>query len=257
MFIFKNSFSSNVKQQYKLDHFFLMSVITIFLVCDTTAFRMTPFMGSVVPVSGLILPIVFALGDMVADVYGYSISRKMMIWNTVICQVLFGLTIRFALSFSSPQGNTINYHYEVAFNNILWTNFTSCLSITSGMFVNAFLMSKLKVRMHGKHFLFRTIMSSSISEFVLCFVAYNILYFWTKNFGEIWSIIIAVWWYKVIFAILASPIVWFVSKTVKYYEGIDKLDIGINYNPFRYIDENQEIYISAANDSAFNASERH
>ena len=168
---------NKLKGSYKFDHFFLMLVITIFLVCDTTAFRMTPFMGNNVPVSGLILPVIFAIGDIVADVYGYGVSRK-MIWNTIICQVIFGLTIRLALAFPSPENDTHNIHYDEAFSFILWTNFTSCLSITSGMFVNAFLMSKLKVKLHGKRFLFRTIMSSSISEFVLCYVAYNILYFW-------------------------------------------------------------------------------
>lgn len=48
----------------------MMVFITIFIVCDTTAFRMTNLFGSVVPVSGLIIPIVFSLGDLIADVYG-------------------------------------------------------------------------------------------------------------------------------------------------------------------------------------------
>lgn len=252
MFYFKDGINNGIPTSYKLDHFFLMLTVTIFVVCDTTAFRMTPFFGSDVPVSGLILPIVFALGDLVADVYGFNISRK-MIWNVVICQVIFGLTINFALSFPSPIGNKINVHYSIAFSNILWTNFTSCLSITSGMFVNAFLMSKLKVRMHGKRFLFRTIMSSSISEFVLCFVAYNVLYFWTKNFNEIWHIVISVWWYKVIFALASSPVVWFFSKLVKYYEGIDIYDKDVNYNPFLYFDNGIDSD-SAANESVFNLS---
>ena len=255
MYLLNEENPSGQRFQYKFDHFLLMVVITIFLVCDTTAFRMTPFFGSNVPVSGFILPVVFALGDVVADVYGYDISRK-MIWNTVICQVIFGITITIALSFKTPSGNLINQHYDVAFQNILWTNFTSCLSITSGMFVNAFLMSKLKVRMHGKGFLFRTIMSSSISEFVLCFVAYNVLYFWSKNFGEIWNIVISVWWYKVVFALAVSPIVWFVSKTLKFYERIDTYDIGVNYNPFRYSNEKKQS-LPTSNDPVFDTSETH
>lgn len=247
--LYLQGLKNDSKNSFKLDHFFLMLIITIFVVCDTTAFRMTPFGGSDVPVSGLILPVVFALGDLVADVYGFNISRK-MIWNVVICQVIFGLTITFALSFPTPLGNKINAHYSIAFSNILWTNFTSCLSITSGMFVNAFLMSKLKVRMHGKGFIFRTIMSSSISEFVLCFVAYNVLYFWTKNFHEIWQIVLAVWWYKVVFALISSPIVWFLSKLVKYYEGIDIYDKNVNYNPFLYFDNGVNADL-AANESVF------
>lgn len=218
---------------YNYVYFFMMLFITIFIVCDSTAFRMTEFFGSQVPTSGLIIPVVFSLGDLIAEVYGYHISRK-LIWNNLICQFIFGLIITFAINLPSPLGDHNNIHYSEAFRHIIRTNITSCMSVTSGMFTNAFLMSKMKIWMNGKKFWIRTILSSSVSEFVLCFVAYTTIYMGLKNIKEIWHIIITVWYYKLFFALIAAPFVTFLSKIVKKLEKSDVYDYGINYNPFLY-----------------------
>ena len=219
--------------EYKYLCFFMMLFITIFIVCDTTAFRMTTFFGTAVPASGLIIPIVFALGDLIAEVYGYSVSRK-LIWNNLVCQFIFVLLITIALYFPSPPGNKLNIHYSLAFQHILRTNITSCLSVTSGMFTNAFLMSKFKIWMNGKRFWVRTILSSVISEFVLCFVAYSTLYIGLKSATEIWKIVIVVWYYKLLFSVCSAPLVTLFSNFIKKLEKSDVYDYQINYNPFMY-----------------------
>jgi len=220
---------------YNYVYFFMMLFITIFIACDCTAFRMTGFFGTDVPTSGLIIPIVFSLGDLIAEVYGYHISRK-LIWNNLICQFIFGLIITLAISLPSPENNEANIHYSEAFKFIIRTNIVSCLSVTSGMFTNAFLMSKMKIWMNGKRFMARTILSSAISEFVLCFVAYVFLYFGLKSFSDIWHIIITVWYYKLLFAILVAPFVSYLSRIVKSLENSDTYDFGVDYNPFLYND---------------------
>lgn len=220
-------------EEYRYLYFFMMLFITIFIVCDTTAFRMTMFFGTAVPTSGMIIPIVFALGDLISEVYGYSISRK-LIWNNLVCQFIFGILITLALKFPSPPGNNFNLHYHLAFQHIIRTNITSCLSVTSGMFANAFLMSKFKIWMNGKRFWARTIISSSMSEFVLCFVAYSTLYVGLKNVYEIWKIVIVVWYYKLLFSICAAPFVTIFSNFIKKLEKSDVYDYQVKYNPFTY-----------------------
>ncbi|BCA97278.1 transporter (plasmid) [Legionella antarctica] len=219
--------------QYNYVYFFMMLFITIFIVCDITAFRMTNLFGTVVPVSGLIIPVVFSLGDLTAEVYGYQISRK-LIWNALVCQFIFGILITLAVNFPSPTDNIDNIHYNEAFKHIIRTNITSCISVSSGMFTNAFLMSKFKIWVNGKSFWIRTVLSSSISEFVLCFVAYTTLYVGLKSPIEIWKIILSVWYYKLIFALLAAPIVSIIASKVKKWEKSDVFDHGVNYNPFLY-----------------------
>ncbi|MBA3537311.1 MAG: VUT family protein [Tatlockia sp.] len=218
---------------YKYVHFFMMLFITIFIVCDITAFRMTTLFNTTVPVSGLIIPFVFSLGDLIAEIYGYSISRK-LIWNALICQFVFGCAITLALKFPMISGDNVAISYNETFQHIIRTNITSCMSVSSGMFTNAFLISKLKIWMNGKRFWVRTILSSSISEFVLCFVAYTTLYVGLKSFTEIWNIVLSVWYYKLIFALFAAPIVAMLATVLKKIEKSDVFDHNVNYNPIYY-----------------------
>lgn len=211
----------------------MMLFMTIFIVCETTAFRMTTLFGVTVPASGLIIPVAFSLGDLIADVYGYHISRK-LIWNALVCQLLFGIFMTAVTHFPNPVDDMTNIHYSEAFKHIIRTNIISCLSVTSGMFANAFLMSKLKIRMNGKRFWIRTFLSSSVSEFVLCFVAYTTLYLGLKTPKEMWLIILNVWYYKMIFAFFAAPFVAIAARFVKKIEAKECYDYGVNYNPFKY-----------------------
>lgn len=218
---------------YKYVHFFMMLFITLFIICDITAFRMTHLFNTVVPVSGLIIPLVFSLGDLIAEIYGYSISRK-LIWNAIICQFIFGFAITLALKFPIPDGDLVANSYNESFQHIIRTDMTSCLSVSSGMFTNAFLISKFKIWMNGRRFWVRTILSSSISEFVLCFVAYTALYTGLKSANEIWNIILNVWYYKLIFAVIAAPFVSMLAYVLKKIESSDVFDRNINYNPMYY-----------------------
>lgn len=218
--------------QYKYLTFLTMLFITIFLICDTTAFRMVPYFGDEIPLSGLIIPIVFAIGDIIAETYGYKITMKVLM-SGIICQFLFGLILTLALMAPSQPSNLVNVHYDLAFQHLFRTSVTSCCSVTAGMFANAFLISKLKVYMNGKRFWLRTLISSSFSEIVLCAVAYFCLFSGLKDVPSIIKIIFMVWTYKVVISILINPIVTFAGRTLKHLENSDVYDYGISYNPFK------------------------
>ena len=116
------------EHQFKYESLCIMLVITVFIMCDTTAFRPTVFLGTEVPLSGLILPIVFALSDVISEVYGYETTKK-LIKNIVICQLIYSFGIHYILSLNTPVGNNTNIHCDEAFKNIIWTSITSCFSI--------------------------------------------------------------------------------------------------------------------------------
>ena len=218
-------------KQYRYITFLSMLFISIFLICDTTAFRMVEFFGREVPLSGFIIPAIFALGDIIAETYGYRITMKVL-FSGIICQLLYGIIMNLVLRAPSALQNTTNIHYDLAFQHILRTSLTSCASVSSGMFVNAFLISKLKIYMHGKRFWLRTLISSGFSEIVLCTVAYFCLFTGLKDITSIVSIIYIVWLYKMLVSILINPIVSYVGKKLKELENSDVYDIGVNYNPF-------------------------
>lgn len=226
-----NTIRKKPLKQYNALTFLTIIFITIFLVCDITAFRMVLFFGKEIPLSGLIIPAVFALGDIIAEVYGYRIIMNVL-KSAIICQMLFGIIITIVLMSPSPPGNALNEHYKFAFDHILRTNITSCFSVTAGMFANAFLISKLKIYTNGKKFWIRTLISSGFSEIVLCTVAYFILFSGLRDITNIIEIIYSVWSYKMVISILINPIITAIARFLKKYEFSDVYDYDINYNPF-------------------------
>lgn len=229
----RQTHSDDTRVQYRYMNFLMMLFVTIALACDISTFRMTQVFGSTLPVSGLLLPLAFALGDLIADVYGYSLSRK-LIWNALLCQLIFSLLMTLIIELPGPEGNVLNQHYSETFHYIIRSSLTSCLSITISLLANAFLMSKTKLWLRGQHLWMRSLISSSISEFLFCLVACVSLYAGLKSAWEIWAIILGIWYFKVIAAMIAAPFVAVLAQFVKQREECDTFDYGVSYNPFRY-----------------------
>lgn len=218
-------------KQYKYLTFLSMLFVAIFFVCDTTAFRMVDFFGYDAPLSGFIIPLIFALGDIIAETYGYRVTMTVLS-SGIICQLVYGVMMFFVLKAPSPLNNQLNINYDLAFQHILRTSFTSCASVTSGMFVNAVFISKLKIYMNGRRFWLRTLLSSSVSEMVLCTVAYFALFTGLKKLDAIIQIIFIVWLYKIFISLLINPLVAYLGQLLKKVEQSDVYDINVNYNPF-------------------------
>ncbi len=210
-----------------------MLFITVFVICDITAFRMVEVFGKELPLSGFIIPIIFAIGDITAEIYGYRITMNML-FNGILCQCVFGILITFFLWVApSPPHNLVNQAYNLAFQHVLRANLTSCFSVTCGMMANAFLISRLKVYMQGKRFWVRTIISCGFSELVLCTVAYLILFSGLRSIQDVIRIIYSVWIYKMIFSLATTPLTSLTAKVLKHSESSDVYDVGISYNPFK------------------------
>lgn len=228
-------------QQYKCLTILSMLFITIFIMCDTTGYRMVPFFGSEVPLSGFIIPIVFALGDILAEAYGYRITMKVLM-SGICCQFLYGFLMMLVLKAPSLPENIMNTHYDFAFQHIFRAGVTSCFSVSSGMLVNALLISRLKIYMNGKRFWLRTLLSSGFSEIVLCTLAYFILYAGLKDISNIVTIIYSVWSYKMVVSFLINPLVAYVGGLVKRIDQSDVYDIDVNYNPFGKSNDHIKIF---------------
>ncbi len=94
---------SNTSQRtFKFFHLLAVTSITIQLACNCIVGKFTTFFYGFLPASALIYPVCYALGDIIADVYGYSLSRE-LIWLNIYAQIIFGVIVSIALLLPSPQ----------------------------------------------------------------------------------------------------------------------------------------------------------
>ena len=223
----------NEKSEYKFLTFLAMMFLCILIITEMTVFLTINFYQYKIPIPALIIPFLYSMADLIAEVYGYREVKK-IIWNGLLVQLLFGVFFAFITKVRFIDFSENIILYKSIFDNILKINLVGYLSLIPGMFLNAIIISKLKLNMMGKKYWFRTVISSCISGFIATFIACNFLFFGSISYTKIIELSAIILLYKITFAILVSPVLSYVTKKVKQVEDIDKYDYKINYNPFRF-----------------------
>lgn len=221
------------KNDYKYLSILTMLFIVVLVACEMTAFLTVNIKQINMPVSAIICPLLFAFSDLIAEVYGYS-KIKRVIWNGLFCQLIFGSFFAILINIELVTFSSNIAAFKVVFSNIMRTNIVTFLAITSGMFINAIIISKLKLNMNGKVYWIRTIISSCSSGIAINLICYTLLYL---EYNEVnWALfktVIVVFLYGVIAAVIISPILSLIARMIKKIERIDTFDYNVNYNPFK------------------------
>ena len=174
----------------------------------------------------LLFPLVYVLGDVLTEVYGFKTARR-VIWTGFAAMALTTLVF-FVIGLLPPESYWEAEAGNAAYSAILGGMSYGGIVLASlsaylvGEFSNAMILSKLKVKMKGRMLWVRTIGSSLIGEGLdtLIFVLIATL---TGVFGwEIfWSLVITNYILKCSIEILATPFTYWVCKFLKRKEGVD------------------------------------
>ena len=120
---------------------------------------------------------------------------------------------------------------------MLRLNIGGLCGIIVGRFVNIYLLSRLKVAMHGKYFWFRSILSTSIGICAHSIVLDVITFYGAiptqqlklimfTNYATNFSSVILFFWVPTI-----------IVEIIKHKYNIDTYDEKVNYNPFSFKDK--------------------
>jgi len=111
----------------------------------------------------LIFPISYIINDLIAEVWGYR-KVRLIIWNGFLMNFLAVLI--FKLSIWVP--GSVNFTHQDAFSLVLGNTqrivIASFIAFLLGAFLNAFVMSKMKIMQRGRGFSIRAIVSTLVGE---------------------------------------------------------------------------------------------
>jgi len=179
----------------------------------------------------LLFPLVYILGDVLTEVYGYAYARR-AIWVGfgIMAIAVFAFTIvRYA---PGADVYTDQAAYEAVLGFFPRIVLASLLAYLVGSFINAYILSWLKVKMAGKKLWVRLIGSTFVGEF------FDTLVFGLVAFGGILGardmiiFILVGWLFKTAVEILLLPATYRVVGWLKKAERHDHYDTGDNYSPF-------------------------
>ncbi len=179
----------------------------------------------------LVFPISYIINDCVAEVWGYHRAR-LLIWTGFLMNFLF---VAFGALVDVIPGAPY-WHNQDGFHGVFGLapriTIASFIAFLTGSFINAYVMSRMKVISKGKHFSLRAILSTIFGEGADSIVFFPIAFIGVVPNNEIIVLIISQIILKTLYEIIILPITIRVVKLTKKSEGIDVYDNDISYNIF-------------------------
>ncbi len=221
-----------IKEKKQVSVLFMLFSI-IFCVCLICANILETKQITILGISltgGLIVfPVSYIINDCVCEVWGYQKTR-LLIWIGFAMNFFF--VIAGALCDWIPGAPYWNNDkgFHAIFGLAPRVAAASFIAFLAGSFVNAYVMSKMKIHDGNKRFSLRAIVSTIAGESCDSILFFPLALSSVVPFEElpklmIWQVIL-----KTIYEIIALPITVRIVKKLKDYEGEDANDKGINYN---------------------------
>lgn len=224
------------KRQNTVSVLFMIFSI-LFCVCLITANILETKQIQVLSVSltgGLIVfPVSYIINDCVCEVWGYSKAR-MLIWLGFAMNFFFVMVgaLCDAIPGAPYWDNEEGFH--AIFGLAPRIAAASFIAFICGSFINAYVMSKMKIASNGKNFSLRAILSTVAGESIDSLIFFPLALSSVVPSKElillmVWQVIL-----KTVYEIIALPITIRVVKALKKYEGEDVYDEGISYGWFKF-----------------------
>jgi uncharacterized integral membrane protein (TIGR00697 family) len=189
----------------------------------------------------LLFPISYIFGDILTEVYGYSISRR-VIWIGFAAAALFSLTVWIVGLLPSEAEWSARAGMD-AYNAILGSTprivFASLIAYWAGSFTNAYVMAKMKIITQGRWLWMRTIGSTVAGQLVDTLFFVLIAFAFDMSWAVLFSIALSNYIFKVGIEVLFTPVTYAAVGWLKLREGVDAYDTQTNFNPFRVEDRTQ------------------
>lgn len=224
------------KRQNTVSVLFMIFSI-LFCICLITANILETKQIQVLSVSltgGLIVfPVSYIINDCVCEVWGYSKAR-MLIWLGFAMNFFFVMVgaLCDAIPGAPYWDNEEGFH--AIFGLAPRIAAASFIAFICGSFINAYVMSKMKIASNGKNFSLRAILSTVAGESIDSLIFFPLALSSVVPAKElillmVWQVIL-----KTVYEIIALPITIRVVKALKKYEGEDVYDEGISYGWFKF-----------------------
>jgi len=215
----------------------LVIFIALFITCLITAnviavkiISLGPFF---LPAAIFIFPLSYIIGDVLTEVYGYRLARR-VIWLGFLCNLVFVFFVWLGQMLPAASFWEGQEAYQRILGYAPRLLAASFLGYLVGEFVNSFILSKMKIMTRGRWLWSRTIGSTIIGQGLDTAIFITVAFIGTTSFMPI--IILYHWLAKTLIEALATPLTYVIVNWMKRREAIDTYDYDTRFNPFRIAD---------------------
>lgn len=207
--------------------FFSCLFTACILISNVTGVKMIQVGPWALTAGVLIFPVSYIINDVIAEVYGFKAARR-LIWTGFGMNLLMVIVFQLAILIPAPE-----WYDGTAFASVLSNTprllFAGLIAYVIGSWINAVVISKMKVKTEGRGFGLRAIISTLLGELVDSCIYIPLAFIGNIPLEAIPEMICLQVAFKTLYEAIVLPLTHIIVKKVKAYEGIDVYDQNESY----------------------------
>lgn len=208
-------------------------LFTVCLIVANIIEQKLILIGPVEATAGLLIfPISYIVNDLIAEVWGFR-KVRLIIWYGFFMNFLAVFVFRLSIWVPGSENFTHGEAFDLVLGNTLRITIASFIAFLSGSFLNAYIMSRMKILQQGKGFSVRAVVSTLLGEGTDSIVFFLIAFYGVIPNRDLFILVATQTAMKTAYEILALPLTKVIVKWVKKKEGTDVYDTDVSYNPFK------------------------
>jgi uncharacterized integral membrane protein (TIGR00697 family) len=183
----------------------------------------------------LVFPISYIINDCIAEVWGFRKAR-LIIWSGFAMNFFVAVLGMTAVALPAAPYWDGEEHFNFVFSMAPRIMAASLTAFLVGSFLNAYVMSRMKVANSGRHFSARAILSTVVGETFDSLIFFPIAFGGVIPVSGLLQLMAAQIVLKTLYEIIVLPVTIQVVRKLKEIEETDVYDENISYNVLKIKD---------------------
>jgi len=218
---------------YKCLSFLIMLYFTVMIITVVMIYKIVQVGTISLSASSIIIPFWYVIGDILAEVYGVKLSRKLITYS-IVCEFVFIFVCYILTVMPSPDISISSNPYASIFLKLPRVFLGSAIALAVGMYINSYAITRWKALVKGKYFWFRSIASTLLGEAFFVFIAFMIEFLGRVPFSELLGLMLVSYVIKIAFAPILSLPASYICAYLKKKEGVDVYDNEKKFTPYNF-----------------------
>ena len=183
----------------------------------------------------IVFPLSYILNDCIAEVWGFRKAR-LIIWMGFLMNFFVVALGGIACAMPAAPFWQGEEAFQFVFGLAPRIAAASLMAFLVGSFMNAYVMSRMKLRDREKRFAWRAIASTLIGETADSLIFFPAAFGGLMPLDELVKLMLLQVTAKTLYEVVALPVTTRVVRFMKRYEGSDVYDNQVSYNIFKLFD---------------------
>jgi uncharacterized integral membrane protein (TIGR00697 family) len=229
----------NKNQTVSVSYMLLGILFCVCLVAANLLETKVVQLGPLSVTAGLIVfPISYIINDCIAEVWGFRKAR-LIIWMGFLMNFMVVAMGGIAVWLPAAPFWQGDEAFRFVFGLAPRIAAASLMAFLVGSFINAYVMSRMKLASGGRHFSARAILSTVAGEGADSLIFFPLAFGGLMPAGELLKMMLVQVVLKTVYEIIVLPVTIRVVRVIKKVDGSDVYDEGVSYNILKIKDINE------------------